>query len=73
MTNTFRALDYRHAVTVSHAGGKLETTVKGTTSLNTWTRKARGKSRPSGVTVRVDHSQTFRFDNAVITNRETVV
>lgn len=59
-----RVLNYRHAVEVSSLDGRQVSVIRGTHSLNTWTNR-----RQNGVTVRVDHSQTIRFENATITAR----
>jgi hypothetical protein len=59
-----RVLDYRHGVEVSSLDGSMVTVVRGTHSLNTWTNKGK-----NGVTVRVDHTTTYRFENATITAR----
>jgi hypothetical protein len=59
-----RRLDYRYAVEVTSLNGRSVTVVRGLTSLNTWTNK-----RQNGVTVRVDHDTTLRFENSRITAR----
>lgn len=63
-----KTLNYRHTVTVTHAGGRAVTTVSALDSLNTWTNK-----RQNGPTVRVDHKETLRFKNGQITGRTDTV
>jgi hypothetical protein len=59
-----KGLDYRHYVVIEAFGGRVKTTVRGFNSLNTWTNV-----RQNGVTVRVDHAYTLRFDDAKIVER----
>lgn len=56
-----RSLNYRHEVTVVHGGGRAVTTVRGTSAMAVWSNK-----RQNGPTVRVDHAQTFRFENGQV-------
>lgn len=47
---------FSHTITVTTRNGQEVRVINGRHSLNTWTRK------DGGVTVRVDHERTIRFD-----------
>lgn len=47
---------FAHTITVTTHDGAEVRVINGRYSLNTWTRK------DGGVTVRVDHARTIRFD-----------
>jgi hypothetical protein len=56
-----RALNYRHEVKVVHAKGALTTTVRATSAIAVWSNK-----RQNGPTVRINHAETFRFNDGQV-------
>lgn len=49
---------FNHTISVTTHNGAEVRVINGRTSLNVWTRK------DGGLTVRVDHSRTIRFDGS---------